>query len=46
MRGGSAFYAEGTNRGTIAEDSSQKELADRAVSLLHNPRGECLGNFF
>lgn len=33
---GSAFYTEGTKRGTIAEDSSQKELADRAVSLLHD----------
>ncbi|EGI66020.1 hypothetical protein G5I_05411 [Acromyrmex echinatior] len=36
MRWGSAFYAEGTNRGTIAENSSQKELADRALSLLHD----------
>lgn len=26
MRRESAFYAEGTNRGTIAEDSSQKKL--------------------
>lgn len=38
MRWGSAFYTEGTNRGTITEDSSQKELADRAVSLLHDLR--------
>lgn len=47
MRGGSAFYAGGTNRGTIAVDSSQKELTDRAISLLHNPRGEeCPWVFF
>lgn len=42
MRRESAFYAEGTNRGTIAEDSSQKELAERAVSLLHDPRSGVL----
>lgn len=42
MRRGSAFYAEGTNRGTIAEDSSQKELTDRAVSLLHDLRSRVL----
>ncbi|KYN01786.1 Fanconi anemia group J protein like protein [Cyphomyrmex costatus] len=42
MRWGSAFYAEGTNRGTIAENSSQKELADRAVSLLHDLRSRVL----
>jgi len=40
MRGESAFYAGGTNRGTIAVDSSQKELADRVISLLYNSRGE------
>lgn len=42
MRQGSAFYAKGTNRGTIVEDSSQKEFADRAVSLLHDLRSRVL----